>query len=335
IEKFQKERADELMRQALEDQKAQQIKEIEDKKTAEGEALDKKVDDLDKEKENVTKKYDDLIDNEKRWADMRDQFIKGNFQTLNDELQKMQKQISNMQNGIFDGLTPSFGGFSDETKKQVQDANDLLADNMDFNLQDPKSDVEELIKSKGYQTFESEVVRPDDPARPMKPAPEPPPTPPAQQKPPIPPQQMPSKGNVTGVTSDSYLNIRNAPNMQGQVVRRILNGANVQILGEDGDWWKVKFSNSRGTTQGYANKKYIKAFDTGGYTGDWGGNEGKMALLHKKEQVLNANDTKNLFDTVKLVDKIKSYMPNLKANNMAGQLASEGSVNINNTYELI
>ncbi|AZU98925.1 putative tail tape measure protein [Bacillus phage pW2] len=332
IEKFQKERADELMRQALEEQKAQQIKEIEDKKTAEGEALDKKVDELDKEKENITKKYDDLIDNEKRWADMRDQFIKGNFQTLNDELQKMQKSINNMQNGIFDGLTPSFGGFSDETKKQVQDANDLLADNMNFNLQDPKSDVEELIKSKGYQTFESEVVRPDDPARPMKPAPEP--QPPSKPQPPIPPAQMPTKGNVTGVTSDSYLNIRNAPNLQGQVVRRILNGANVQILGEDGDWWKVKFSNSRGTTQGYANKKYIKAFDTGGYTGDWGGNEGKMALLHKKEQVLNANDTKNLFDTVKLVDKIKSYMPNLKANNMAGQIASEGSVNINNTYEL-
>lgn len=332
IAKFQQERADEQMRQALEDQKAQQIKEIEDKKTAETEVLDKKVDDLDKEKDNVSKKYDDLIDNEKRWADMRDQFIQGNFQTLNDELQKMQKSISNMQNGIFDGLTPNFGGFSDETKKQVQDANDLLADNMNFNLQDPKSDVEELIKSKGYQTFESEVVRPDDPARPMKPAPEP--QPPSKPQPPIPPAQMPSKGNVTGVTSDSYLNIRNAPNLQGQVVRRILNGANVQILGEDGDWWKVKFSNARGTTQGYANKKYIKAFDTGGYTGDWGGNEGKMALLHKKEQVLNANDTKNLFDTVKLVDKLKTYLPNVQANNLAGQFASDGNVSVNNTYEL-
>jgi len=333
IEKFQKERADELMRQALEDQKAQQIKEIEDKKQAETDVLDKKVEDLDKEKENVTKKYDDLIDNEKRWADMRDQFIQGNFQTLNDELQKMQKQISNMQNGIFDGLTPSFGGFSDETKKQVQDANDLLADNMNFNLQDPKSDVEELIKSKGYQTFESEVVRPDDPARPMKPAPEP--QPPSKPQPPIPPAQMPTKGNVTGVTSDSYLNIRNAPNLQGQVVRRILNGANVQILGEDGDWWKVKFANSRGTTQGYANKKYIKAFDTGGYTGDNVPKEGALALLHQKEQVLNKEDTKNVFNTVKLVDKIKSYLPNMTANNLAGQFASQGSVNVNNTYELI
>jgi len=28
-------------------------------------------------------------------------------------------------------------------------------------------------------------------------------------------------------------------------------------------------------------------FDTGGYTGDWAGNEGRMAMLHKKEMVLN------------------------------------------------
>ncbi|UGO51228.1 tail length tape measure protein [Bacillus phage vB_BanS_Skywalker] len=337
IAKFQQERQDELMRQALEDQKEQQIKEIEDKKKAEEEVLNGKVEELDKEKDNVSTKYDDLIDNEKRWADMRDQFIKGNFQTLNDELQKMQQQINNMNNGVFDGLTPSFKDFSDETKKQVQDANDMVVDNMDFNLQDPKSDVEELIKSKGYQTFESEVVRPDDPARPMKPAPEPPPTPPAQVKPPIPPSQMPTKGNVTGVTSDSYLNIRNAPNMQGGVIRRILNGANVQILGEEGDWWKVKFSNSRGTSTGFANKKYIKAFDTGGYTGDWSGNGGKMAMLHKKEQVLNANDTKNLFDTVKLVDKVKDYLPNFKANNMARQFVGDGGVsgmNVENNYYL-
>lgn len=337
IAKFQQERQDELMRQALEDQKEQQLKEIEDKKKAEEEVLNGKVEELDKEKDNVSTKYDDLIDNEKRWADMRDQFIKGNFQTLNDELQKMQQQINNMNNGVFDGLTPSFKDFSDETKKQVQDANDMVVDNMDFNLQDPKSDVEELIKAKGYNTFENEVVRPNDPARPMKPAPEPPPTPPAQQKPPTPPQQMPTKGNVTGVTSDSYLNIRNAPNMQGGVIRRILNGANVQILGEEGDWWKVKFSNSRGTSTGYANKKYIKAFDTGGYTGDWSGNGGKMAMLHKKEQVLNKDDTKNLFDTVKLVDKVKDYLPNIKANNMARQFVGEGGVsgmNVENNYYL-
>ena len=45
-----------------------------------------------------------------------------------------------------------------------------------------------------------------------------------------------------------------------------------------------------------AEKKYGKVhssyipFDTGGYTGQWG-QEGKVAMLHEKELVLNKTDT--------------------------------------------
>lgn len=41
-------------------------------------------------------------------------------------------------------------------------------------------------------------------------------------------------------------------------------------------------------------------YDTGGYTGSWG-NEGRWALLHEKELVLNKNDTSNLLTTVTLL----------------------------------
>ena len=42
------------------------------------------------------------------------------------------------------------------------------------------------------------------------------------------------------------------------------------------------------------------AFDTGGYTGSWGP-EGKAAILHEKELVLNKQDTANLLTTVGFV----------------------------------
>ena len=48
--------------------------------------------------------------------------------------------------------------------------------------------------------------------------------------------------------------------------------------------------------------KYIK-FDTGGYTGSWGA-EGRLAMLHEKELVLNKRDTVNLLDTIKLVNEV-------------------------------
>ena len=55
---------------------------------------------------------------------------------------------------------------------------------------------------------------------------------------------------------------------------------------------------------------YYKKFDTGGYTGDWSGTEGKMAMLHKKEMVLNAKDTKNMLEAVKI---LRQYMDDTMA----------------------
>lgn len=46
---------------------------------------------------------------------------------------------------------------------------------------------------------------------------------------------------------------------------------------------------------------YYSKFDTGGYTGDWLGNDGKAAILHKKELVLNKDDTKNILSVVNIV----------------------------------
>ena len=45
------------------------------------------------------------------------------------------------------------------------------------------------------------------------------------------------------------------------------------------------------------------AFDTGGYTGVWGP-DGRWALLHQKELVLNAEDTENILSTVNAVRDI-------------------------------
>jgi hypothetical protein len=46
--------------------------------------------------------------------------------------------------------------------------------------------------------------------------------------------------------------------------------------------------------------KQVKSFDSGGYTGDWGP-EGKLAMLHQKELVLNQQDTSNLLAAVDML----------------------------------
>ena len=65
-----------------------------------------------------------------------------------------------------------------------------------------------------------------------------------------------------------------------------------------------------------AEKKYGKVttlyipFDTGGYTGQWG-NEGKIAMLHEKELVLNKTDTQNILDAVSIVRNLTSGLSSL------------------------
>ena len=54
--------------------------------------------------------------------------------------------------------------------------------------------------------------------------------------------------------------------------------------------------------------KNIYGYKTGGYTGSWNGPDveenGKLAFLHQKELVLNADDTENMLNAVKLIRQI-------------------------------
>ena len=47
-------------------------------------------------------------------------------------------------------------------------------------------------------------------------------------------------------------------------------------------------------------------YDTGGYTGTWSGNEGRLATLHQKELVLNAQDTENFLSATDTLRKLTS-----------------------------
>ena len=49
-------------------------------------------------------------------------------------------------------------------------------------------------------------------------------------------------------------------------------------------------------------------FNTGGYTGSWSGNDGRLALLHQKELVLNADDTKNILNAVQVIRSIENSL---------------------------
>ena len=77
----------------------------------------------------------------------------------------------------------------------------------------------------------------------------------------------------------------------------------------------------------------LAGFASGGYTGDWGP-QGKLAMLHEKELVLNAADTENLLSTVGLVREI-SNMIDIQASgaSLFNLMANSGLTTANEVLE--
>ena len=88
-------------------------------------------------------------------------------------------------------------------------------------------------------------------------------------------------------------------------------------------WWDDKEDRER----------ILLGFDTGGYTGDWSGNDGKLAILHSKELVLNADDTENILSAVSIIrDIVDALNPgNLIASLLSGLSPSSISNTDNST----
>ena len=64
-----------------------------------------------------------------------------------------------------------------------------------------------------------------------------------------------------------------------------------------------------GGARGWVALSQISGYDTGGYTGEWGP-EGRLAMLHQKEIVLNASDTENLLTAVSMIREISDQLEN-------------------------
>ena len=92
----------------------------------------------------------------------------------------------------------------------------------------------------------------------------------------------------------------------------------------DGKGTRVTKSFDPKTTREEVKKAFQKEYeeyvflDTGGYTGEWGGGEGKVAMLHSKELVLNAKDTENILDAVSAVRSFASIGNSINEAIMSG-----------------
>lgn len=130
-----------------------------------------------------------------------------------------------------------------------------------------------------------------------------------------------NNGN-SGSNPDGNENPKNNPNKDSKIDRRppyyyrtSSDSKSVSIYFRD----KISLAAKMGANDLLRHPVYKNAtrFKTGGYTGEWtnGDRDGRLALLHQKELILNAEDTKNILNTVDMVrslnDSMNSRMFNL------------------------
>lgn len=109
----------------------------------------------------------------------------------------------------------------------------------------------------------------------------------------------------------------NNPTRASRLKEKGVEGAQAYINahGANGDLY-ADWASKRGQLRKY----YYGSFDTGGYTGEWG-LDGKFAMLHEKELVLNKEDTAHFLQAIDIVRQI-SDMIDLNALSSAGGLSS-------------
>lgn len=82
--------------------------------------------------------------------------------------------------------------------------------------------------------------------------------------------------------------------------------------------------------------KLLVPFRSGGFTGDWSGDGGKVAILHKKELVLNQEQTSDILSTAKVVENIKNVLPSLGRSISRGNsnTTSDSTSSVSNEYNI-
>lgn len=117
---------------------------------------------------------------------------------------------------------------------------------------------------------------------------------------------------------DSY-----GTNPAGSLYSGVANGVVVDIINGNPYGIHIHSADGKYRDLGWIKKSQLSGYDTGGYTGTWG-NDGRLALLHQKELVLNKEDTANMLDAVNIIRNITGLL----GNSVLGKLAAATAGNI-------
>jgi len=251
---------------------SEQTKSLEEKKTKNAKAVET-------QKQITTAYYDGLINDDKKYANIRQQIYAGNFTAIQTD----------------------FAIFNANFKSQNQATVDALG-----------------LSWQGLQSIIDKLTTSQNLLRSLPPIPVPVPVPTPEPKPIPVPIQTPSsitqentgiKGTPKVAEAISEVITVKAEDFKNKVkigtkIYDILDMSAINLALDSGLVPKT-----------FTNGKWVDMFDTGGITGNWGDSSGKLALVHSKERILSQNQTLSFENLVKNLPSITGVLDKLMVNN--------------------
>lgn len=315
---MQTERQEKLYKEAIEAQRKEQIEAIERQKETAEKENQVKVDAIELQIEQAKQAYGELVNDEVMWKDLSDKFMAGDTNPLLSMVDSMETQLAQMMSGNYSSIIPNFKELSDDIKKELASSNAMDLGNFALEMNETVEDIKDMVKfMREYSATSTGSVNYNNPS-----------------------ETTTGSGLKYTSSVDTYAPKQTAPapakpaEVKPQRQHTIVAGDTLWDLAQ-----KFYGNPFKWTTIAQANKnpdpyklqigrKLIIPFKSGGYVGDWAGDEGKIAMLHKKELVLNAEQTEHILSSAKLMDSVMRMMPKFNAKQSTPQFATAGGQNI-------
>ncbi len=128
--------------------------------------------------------------------------------------------------------------------------------------------------------------------------------------------------NAKGAYIYTYIN-------KGRDTQLFASDPNYTVLKMQDGWVQVRHHKARpGVVDGWFKQSDVTALKSGGYTGNWNSEEGRLAFLHQKELVLNQRDTRNILDAVNIIRGLSGLLQNSMINRIEGLTQSLNNIAI-------
>ena len=314
IKSTQEARQDKLYRDAIEEQKQAQIDEFERGRELDEKAHESRMDALEEQKNASDRYYEDMLGDERKWDNIIDAYVRGDDNKLSAAIGEMNRGLNKLSAGDFFNLTVGYDGLSRNSKAQITEETLMDIKNLVYNSSKNTERMADIYNNRGDhyirhipidtvapprsdswsgQTTKSDAVA--DKAGIYAEV--------QRREKEI--QKVAPKVNDSS-SSSSTVKQRSHKISRGDTLWDLAQ----KYYGDPYKWRTIASANSSINPSTLpVGKNIIIPFRDGGMTPDWPGNEGKIAMLHKKELVLTAEQTEDILGAARYMGEVVTKYP--------------------------